>query len=330
MKKLLPLIVLMLSCICPVLSAQIVFTKSELTRHGFEQAIGRASKQVRGWWELYQRDICVINPDGTGLKQLTNNGVSYSPRWSPDGKKIAYCSGPEPTVSLWMMDPNGENKVELLSNQEAILDFRWSPDSSKILVYLKGKSTREPEECLTVDVKTLNIERMGKSEWARGWNHWASTGAEILNPNKRLLSGLPQGISWPEWSPDGNYIAFIYEGRLAIANALTTGMPDRWRATRAEPPCDKIGFWSWSPDGNKILFLAGGNVCSVKVDGTDVRNLSMSHADSACWSPDGTKIAFTGNDGRKRNTEIFIMDSDGTNQIQITNTNYYHSELHWR
>lgn len=330
MKRVIILLFLTLFCVPSIVEGQIVFTKSELTGYGFEQSVGRPSKNVRGWWELYRRNICVINPDGTGFRQLTDDGLSYSPRWSPDGKKIAYCSGPEPTVSLKLMDPDGSNKVELLSNQDSIFDFRWSPDSSKILVYLKGKRVRDPEESLTIDVRDKNIERMGKSEWARGWNHWSPSGAEIVNPNKRLIAGLPAGVAWPEWSPDSNYIAFIYEGRLAIADARTTGMVDKWRPTKTEPPCDRIGFWSWSPNLERILFLAGGNVCSVKLDGSDIRNLSMSYADSACWSPDGSKIAFTSSDGRKKNTDIFIMNADGSDQRQITNTNYYHSELHWK
>ena len=35
-------------------------------------------------------DIWTVNPDGTGNRRLTSNGNSWHPRWSPDGKLIAF------------------------------------------------------------------------------------------------------------------------------------------------------------------------------------------------------------------------------------------------
>lgn len=309
---------------------KILFTKSEFTRDGFEEAVGKGSASKLGWWQLHKRNICKINSDGTELQQLTDDNMSYHARWSPNGEKIAFLAGPSSMVSLKVMDANGSNKVELVSNQEDIYDFRWSPDGTKILVFLKGKMSRDPEETWIVSIKDNNIQRMGNREWAKGWNRWSSEGATIINPNKRLMAGLPAGIEWPEWSPDGKYIAFIYNARLIIADTNIIGQPEPWKPTKAEPPCNGIGNWSWSPDYKKILFFAGGNVCSINLDGTNVKDLSMASASYACWSPDGSKIAYTSSDGRKRNSEIFIMNSDGINHIQITNTNYFHEDIDWK
>ncbi|HGJ67655.1 TPA: hypothetical protein ENS27_20030, partial [bacterium] len=300
---------------------KILFTKSELTREGFDEMMGGSGSSKRGWWELRKQNICTINPDGTGFQQLTDDSLSYHARWSPDGEKIAFLSGPTSVVSLKIMEADGSNKIELVKNQEDINDFRWSPDGTKILVFLKTKMSRDPEESWVVSIKDGNIQRMGNKEWAKGWNRWASEGSNIINPNKRLMSGLPEGIQWPEWSFDGKYISFIYNGRLVIADTNIVGQPEAWKPTKTEPPCDRIGNWSWSPDNSKILFLARGNVCSINLNGTGVQNLSMTSVGDACWSPDGLKIAYTSTDGRKRNSEIFIMNSDGTNHIQITNTN---------
>ena len=195
---------------------------------------------------------------------------------------------------------------------------------------------RNPEETWVVTIgEKISRKRMGSSEWARGWNHWDAEGATVVNPNRILLDGLPDGIAWPEWSQDSKYIAFIHDGRLAIADATTIGRPEDWRASNLEPPCDRIE--DWSPYGNKLLFLTGmfsqeqvGYVCSINSDGSGVMNLSMSRAKDACWSPDGLQIAFTAADGRKRNTEIFIMNADGTEHVQITNTNYFHTDVDWR
>ena len=309
----------------------ILFTKSEFTREGFEQDILRSSVTKRGWWELYKRNISVINPDGTGFKQLTDDGMSYHARWSPDGQKIAFLSGPISMVSLNVMNVDGSNRTDIIANQDNISDFRWSPDGTKILVFLKSKmNARNPEETWVVKVSDKSVDRMGNPDWAKGWNHWSPEGATIINPNNRFLKALPTGIEWPEWSKDGNYLAFIYNGRLIVADVQKTGMPEPWKPTKTEPACDRIGNWSWSSDGTKLLFFAGGNMCSINLDGKSVMNLSMSPAQYACWSPDGSQVAFTSADGRKRNSEIFIMDADGTNQRQVTNTNYYHEEIDWK
>lgn len=309
-------------------SGMIVFTRSQFTQEGFRQFLARDSSN-RGWWELYERDICVINPDGTGFMQLTDDGVSYRSRWSPDGQKIAFLSGVPPAVSLHVINADGSDRRELVPSQADIYDFKWSPDGTSILVYLKTRTTIKPEEAQVVKVTDgSSTKRMGSSEWARGWNHWAPQGAEVLNPDKRLIERLPEGIAWPEWSPNGIYLAFIYEGKLIITDTAIANQPEKWRPSKQEPPCDRIGDWLF--DSSKLLFFARGNVCSINFDEKDVVNLSMSSAEDACWSPDGSQIAYTSTDGRKTNTEIFIMNSDGTGHIQLTNTNYFHLDLDWK
>jgi len=184
-------------------SGKIAFTKSEYTREGFEQAMSKERGSKQGWWELYQRNICIINPDGSELMQLTEDGVSYRPEWLPDGEKIAFLSGPSPRVDLCVMNADGSDRRDLISGQRDIYDIEWSPDGTAILAYVKTKDGRDPEETWIVSVNNAgSTKRMGSSEWARGWNHWAPEGATVVNPNRRLINGLPDGVVWPEWSPD--------------------------------------------------------------------------------------------------------------------------------
>jgi Tol biopolymer transport system component len=325
------LMILFILTTIPAYADGILFTKSEFTREGFEQDILRSSSTKRGWWELSKRNICVLNPDGTGFKQLTDDNMSYHARWSFDGQKIAFLSGPSSMMTLNVMNADGSNRIELLSNQSDIYDYRWSPDGTKILLFVKSKmNPRNPDEAWVLTISNSSVDRMGNTEWAKGWNHWAPEGAAIVNPNNRFIKALPSGIEWPEWSHSGNYIAFLYDGRLAIADVQKTGMPEPWKPTRIEPPCDRIGSWSWSSNDEKLLFFASGYVCSVNSDGKNATNLSMSSAKEACWSPDGSQIAFTTSDGRKRNSEIFIANADGNNQKQLTNTNYFHEDIDWK
>lgn len=57
--------------------------------------------------------IWVINSDGTGSKQLTEDcghRNSDDPSWSPDGKKILFSTGRSGRNELWVMDADGENE----------------------------------------------------------------------------------------------------------------------------------------------------------------------------------------------------------------------------
>ena len=308
-------------------SGKIVFTKSEYTREGFEQAMSKQRGSKQGWWELYRRDICTINPDGTGLAQLTEDGISYRPDRSPVGQNIAFLSGPPPMVSLYIMGADGSNKQEYISSQRDIYDFDWSPDGTAILASVEVRDSRIPETWIVPVGSGDSVKRMGSNKWALGWNHWAVAGAEVLNPDRRLIDALPEGVAWPEWSPDNKYLAFIHEGTLAIADLAIVGMPEDWRTSKLEPPCDRMG--DWTRDGSKIMFFIRGNVCSINFDGTGVVNLSMTGANDARWNSDGSQVVYTATDGRKQNTEIFIMNADGSGHTQITNTNYFHMDVDW-
>jgi len=62
----------------------------------------------------YDRDIYVMNIDGSGRTRLTWNSVyDENPVWTPDGKKIVFESERSGQPGIYKMDPNGSN-VELV------------------------------------------------------------------------------------------------------------------------------------------------------------------------------------------------------------------------
>ncbi len=66
--------------------------------------------------------VLVVSPDGTGLRNLTPDGVFESdPIWSPDGRKILFLR----EGSLYLMDADGSGRVKLADGQ-AISEHRWS------------------------------------------------------------------------------------------------------------------------------------------------------------------------------------------------------------
>jgi len=112
-------------------------------------------------------NICLINEDGTGLKNLTIKNkkiVNRNPKWSPDGSKIAFESiflssnwDPGGTSStkykVCICDSNGENKKFFSGT-----GYSWSPNGEKILIYNHKNSfvyniTNQNSKIKKVDIK---------------------------------------------------------------------------------------------------------------------------------------------------------------------------------
>jgi Tol biopolymer transport system component len=122
----------------------------------------------------------------------------------------------------------------------------------------------------------------------------------------------------PNWSSDGNLIAFVQTDQ--DVQAIYTIRPDGTGLVRLadNPGGLGDGRW-WSPDGRQIAFAGDHGISVVDVDG------SGSHLVVACedtctsvggqsWSPDGSAIAFiqTSGHGRSASRAIYTVDADGT------------------
>lgn len=156
------------------------------------------------------------------------------------------------------------------------------------------------------------------------WHNLTGKGVPPKPPNQgnyRIAYWIPQealiyNISYlvtPQWSPDGNRIAFTtrHVGVWTI-NADGTN-PHKLTDTGLSP--------QWSPDGNRILYVDGDNsdqVWAVATDGSDQRQLSANGWEPL-WSPDGTQIAYTASiDGDVSNYAIWVMGADGSNPRQLS------------
>jgi TolB protein len=71
--------------------------------------------------------IFMVNPDGSGLTQLTSQGNNEDPSFSPDGRYISFSSDREGGKGIYIMRANGENQRRISSRNVRAYGPRWSP-----------------------------------------------------------------------------------------------------------------------------------------------------------------------------------------------------------
>ncbi|MCH8273390.1 MAG: PD40 domain-containing protein [Armatimonadetes bacterium] len=122
----------------------------------------------------------------------------------------------------------------------------------------------------------------------------------------------------PEWSPDGSRIAFFHGSGGTASFDIYTMNPTGGNVTRITR-FDRAEIEpSWSGDSNRIAFTHDGDIYVINADGTGETRLTSdpSNDREPAFSPDGTLISFSSD--RSGTTQIWIMNSDGSNQHRLT------------
>lgn len=183
-----------------------------------------------------QPDIWVMNADGTGLVNLTNDPYQEGdPAWSPDGARIAFASTrpPDPNTppglpvaaqpDIWVMNADGTGLVNLTNDLYRDSHPTWSPDGSRIAF----ASTRPPDPAapggpfapVQPDIWVMN-----------------AGGTGLVNLTQDAFSDED-----PAWSPDGSRIAFA-----------STRPPDRNAPAGPFGPVQS-DIWIMNTDGTGLV-----------------------------------------------------------------------------
>ena len=232
--------------------------------------------------------ICLMNADGSGRKQLTDfEATSFYPSLSPDGDTIYFSSRQTGNFEVYSMNLRGRGLRRLTGGIGGL----YAPErGSERIVFTNNSGGAQQIWLMRSDGK-----------------------------NPRALSSGPEDID-PTYSRDGMFIAFASSrtGQRQLYVMNRDGSDPR---PITDLP-DMGGRSSWSPDGRRLAFYAGPpedhNIYVINVDGTGLVQLTSGGDNlGPSWSPDGNWIAFTS--FRDGNNEIYIMHPDGTGVTRLTN-----------
>jgi len=144
-----------------------------------------------------QRHIWVHDKQTTGVRQFTFSAKSeISPRWSPDGKQLAFLSDRGEEQQIYLMRANAGEGVALTKGKRGVKSFEWSPDGKRI-AFVAPDAKTDAEEKKEKDKDDAHVADK-EDKRARLWLVDVATG------ETRALTNKTWDIKEVVWLPTGD------------------------------------------------------------------------------------------------------------------------------
>ncbi|GAC1446423.1 MAG: hypothetical protein NVSMB56_04950 [Pyrinomonadaceae bacterium] len=286
-----------------------------------------------------KRSIWIVSTTGSDARELiASNGNNDTPRWSPDGARIAFLSTRDGAPQIYVADANGANPQKATNAPEGVGEFVWSPDGRMFAfatdVYPGDYDTPpfslgDPTAfAFSPDAKEVCFARNTEKDESISTNNDLFIVSVDGGEAKRITEKNIGSDTTPRYSPDGRWIAYrsqarngyesdrfrlmIYDRRSGASKEISTGF-DNW-----------VDDVVWSPDSQKIYFTTqerGREPIYVASINGGVKSLvtNTSNTDMTV-SKDGKTLVFA-RSSLTMPAEVFKANSDGTNVVQLTKTN---------
>ena len=246
--------------------------------------------------DRWESSLWIMNADGSKLRKLTDGS---SPRWSPDGTRLAFLHQGEPRgtqLFVRWMDAEGAT-TQITRVEKAASGIVWSPDGNSIAF-----SMLVPEE------ERWAIRLPARPEGAK----WTA--------DPRIVTKLDYRQDRQGFTDDGYRHVFLVPATGGTPRQLTEG-----DFNHGDP--------EWTPDGTRILFSGlrtedaeyawrESDIYAVNVASGEVRQLTTRKGpdNNPVVSPDGKLVAYTGYDFTDDSyiaNRLYLMNADGSSPREI-------------
>src|SRR6266702_4088436 len=270
-----------------------------------------------------EQRLWMISTHGGDPIPLTAEGVSSShPRWSPDGKYLAFLSARNNgKTQVWLLNRFGGEAERLTEAVQAVNDFEWSPDSTRMVLILQDPKPEDAEAAKDKDKEKpapkpktpppFVIDRLQFKEDTVGYLDRRRNHLYVFDDNE------------PAWSPDSHFLAFTsnrstpdpdrnFNSDIWVVTADNTDKGAHLAQITTNLGADRSP--AWSPDGKWIAFVSQTDVKAIDyathhlaiapASGGEEKVLTLAFDRSVRrprFSPDGRFIYFIAEDDGTQN-----------------------------
>lgn len=244
------------------------------------------------------RDIWLVTIATKDVRRLTfTETPESSPRWSPDGRTLAFLSDRDGRNQIYLLSMDGGEASKLTDGKNGVRSFEWAPDG-KTIALLATEPRTDAEEKKAKDKDDARVvDRDDKR--TRVWI------ADVATRAVGQVTRDPWDISDLKWTPRGDRLVVIatdhpeseQETRKIYGVTLATGT-----LALIASPRGPFGGVSIAPDGARFVYLGsrvdGPNPHDLylqRIGETAARNLTGATLDrpigAVAWLPDGGLVA---------------------------------------
>jgi Tol biopolymer transport system component len=236
--------------------------------------------------------IYTIRPDGSSARVLLP-GPNECPKISPDGRRVAVAFG---VVDIDGSDhrvfPKGPGDLNLGCGT-------WSPDGERLAVEGFLDTNRSLNGVFLID---------------------STDGG---NPLRLTTNGIGGNDAPGDFSPDGSRVSFVRSIAGADRGTIWVAAIEDGTTHQVSTTVVDLGT-AWSPDGEWIAATDRTKFIFSRPDGTDEHVLNVpadvGWVGGPSFSPDGQRLVFSMGVGTATTADIYSMEVDGTDLVQLTDT----------